>query len=86
MIPGTPIAEEEGELRSKNQITVPKRIVDALGLLPGDRLVFVVRKEEPDKVHLYRMPRSFAGIAPDAYGGPRAGSTFVRAEREAWEE
>jgi hypothetical protein len=37
-------------------------------------------------MHVHRMRRSFAGIAPHAYGGTHDGATYIRAEREAWGE
>jgi AbrB family looped-hinge helix DNA binding protein len=81
-----PLLQEEGEVRVKNQVTVPKQIATALGLHAGDRVLFVIHENEPGEVHLYRMPESFAGIAPDAYGGEGGSAAFIRSEREAWEE
>jgi AbrB family looped-hinge helix DNA binding protein len=80
------IVAKQSNLRPKNQVTLPKPVVSALNLQPGDRLVFVVREGEPDQMHVYRMPRSFAGIAPHAYGGTQDGAAYIRAEREAWGE
>jgi bifunctional DNA-binding transcriptional regulator/antitoxin component of YhaV-PrlF toxin-antitoxin module len=81
-----PIVQEAGDLRKKNQITLPRAVATALGVGPGDRVMFVVEEGEPGEAHLYRMPRSFAGIAPHAYGGDTSSEVYVRAEREAWEE
>ncbi len=81
-----PALQEEGEVRKKNQVTVPMPIATALGLRAGDRLLFVIHEHERGEAHLYRMPESFAGVAPHAYGGSRNSSDFMRAEREAWEE
>jgi AbrB family looped-hinge helix DNA binding protein len=80
------IVREPGDLRKKNQITLPKAVADALGVRQGDRLLFVVEEGEPGEAHLYRMPRSFAGIAPHAFGGLARGGAYVQAEREAWDE
>ena len=80
------IVAKQSDLRPKNQVTIPQPVVAALGLQPGDRLVFVVREGERDQMHVYRRPRSFAGIAPHAYGGTEEGATYIRAEREAWGE
>jgi AbrB family looped-hinge helix DNA binding protein len=80
------IVAKQSDLRPKNQVTIPKPVVAALDLQPGDRLVFVVREGEPHQMHVYRMPRSFAGIAPHAYGGTQDGAAYIRAEREAWGE
>jgi AbrB family looped-hinge helix DNA binding protein len=81
-----PIALQQGELRKKNQITLPKTIADALGVGPGDRLLFVIEEDEPGQAHVYPMPKSFAGVAPHAYGGECSSAAYARTEREAWEE
>ena len=80
------LVEEEGDIRPKNQVTLPKRIAEALGVSPGDGLVFVDDEDQTDELRVYCVPRSFAGIAPHAYGGPQSGTAYVRAERKAWEE
>jgi AbrB family looped-hinge helix DNA binding protein len=83
---GKPTIQEPGDLRKKNQITLPKAIADALGIGPGDRVLFVVEEGEPGEAPLYRMPKSFAGVAPHAYGGETSSVECVRTERTAWEE
>lgn len=40
-----PLVEEEGDLRQKNQVTIPRQVVRLLGLRPGDRLIFEVSAE-----------------------------------------
>lgn len=81
-----PVVQEAGDLRKKNQITLPRAIAEALGVGPGDRLMFVVEEGESGEAHLYRMPQSFAGVAPHAYGADTDSASYVRAERRAWEE
>jgi bifunctional DNA-binding transcriptional regulator/antitoxin component of YhaV-PrlF toxin-antitoxin module len=68
-------------VRARNQITLPKQIVQAMKLEPGDRLLFVAEKGVEDRAVIHRLPRSYAGIAPDAYGDS---SEYVRGEREDW--
>ncbi|HZS94110.1 MAG TPA: hypothetical protein VFA78_04890 [Chloroflexota bacterium] len=67
-------------------MTVPSAIARALGLRAGDRILFVFDEREPGEAHIYRLPESFAGIAPHAYGGPQTSADYVRKEREGWEE
>lgn len=81
-----PLIEEEGDLRPKNQLTVPKRVAEAMGLEPGDRLIFVVDEEGSSHARLYRLPKSLAGIAPEAYGGREGAKAYLDAERESWND
>jgi AbrB family looped-hinge helix DNA binding protein len=81
-----PTIEVEGDLRGKNQITLPKQIVDALGVQPGDRFVFVLQDGELDVVHLYRLRESYAGCLAGVYGPPEQAHAYVRQEQEAWSE
>jgi bifunctional DNA-binding transcriptional regulator/antitoxin component of YhaV-PrlF toxin-antitoxin module len=80
------IVEEPAELRPKSQVTIPKAVVGALGLKTGDRLTFVIHEGEPNQLHVYRMPSSFAGVAPHAYGGTASSAEYIRDQRETWEE
>jgi len=81
-----PVIQKQSDVRTKNQVTVPSAIARALGLRAGDRILFVFDEREPGEAHIYRLPESFAGIAPHAYGGPQTSADYVRKEREGWEE
>lgn len=71
----------EATLSSKNQVVIPGEARKALGVKPGDKLLFVVLGEQ---VVVMRKPRSFAkalrgigcGLYPDDY---------LRKERDSWE-
>jgi AbrB family looped-hinge helix DNA binding protein len=76
----------ESELREKNQITLPKRVADALGVHAGDRLIFVVDEDDPDVVHVHRLPDSYAGALAGVYGSPEEVRAYLQAEREAWNQ
>jgi hypothetical protein len=78
--------EVEGNLRDKYQLTLPKVIVDALGAHPGDRFVFAMDEGDVDVVHLYRVRESYAGALAGVYGTPEEVKSYLRGEREAWEE
>jgi AbrB family looped-hinge helix DNA binding protein len=68
----------EGDLREKNQITVPKAIAEAAGLQAGDRILFVVDDADPSVVHLHRLPESYAGLLAGVYAaadGPSEAAT-----------
>lgn len=84
--PYRPLVEEKGDLRPKNQLTVPRRVAEAMRLEPGDRLIFVVDEEGSSYARLYRMPKSLAGIAPDAYGGRGDAKGYLQAERATWND
>ncbi|MDQ2742751.1 MAG: type II toxin-antitoxin system PrlF family antitoxin [Chloroflexota bacterium] len=83
---GMLLVTEEGELRPKNQITVPRKVADALGVKPGDRLVFEIRSEEPHEVHVRRIRRDYAGALAGIYGSPDEVAAYLREERRAWGE
>jgi AbrB family looped-hinge helix DNA binding protein len=74
----------EVDLRDKNQITLPKRVADVLGVHPGDRLIFVVDECDPTVVHMHRLPDSYAGALAGVYGTPEEAKAYLQAEREAW--
>lgn len=75
---------EESELRQKNQITLPRQIARALGLEPGDRLLFEIRAGEPNEMHVRRLRESYSGALSGMYGSPEEVSRHLREEREAW--
>jgi AbrB family looped-hinge helix DNA binding protein len=70
----------ETTLSRKNQILIPKDAREALGLKPGDKLLFVVRE---DALYLRLKPKSFAkaifGIAKGVYP-----PDYLKKERASW--
>lgn len=69
------------KMSSKNQIVVPKKAREALGLRPGDRLLVSVRDD--GVLEMEREPRDLAAeleglLAPDEGDRP--------AGRDLWEE
>lgn len=56
-----PPIEAEGELREKKQLTLPKTIVQALNLSPGDRLVLRVQDDGAESIVMYPLRASNAG-------------------------
>lgn len=70
-------------VRAKSQITLPRPVVDALGVQEGDIIIFAWQ-EDPSRplVEVRPLRRSYAGVAAGAYGRPDA---FIAGEREAWE-
>ncbi len=81
---GRQLVGGESELRQKNQITVPRRIVRTLGLEPGDRLLFEIREDDPNEVHMRRLRENYAGALVGVYGSPEEAVKYLREEREAW--
>jgi AbrB family looped-hinge helix DNA binding protein len=79
-----PAVEAEADLREKNQITVPKKVVEKLGLREGDRFLFIVEEGDEDIVHLHRIRRSYAGALAGVYGTPEEIEEYIRGEHEAW--
>jgi hypothetical protein len=74
-------------LRGRNQLTLPERLVTALGARPGDELALTHDETVPGSAHLRVLPRSYAGIAGDLYGRtPDERAAHVAEERASWDE
>jgi len=71
----------EATLSSKNQIVIPREARKALGVKPGDKLMFVVLGS---RVVIMQKPKSFAkairGIARGVYP-----PDYLQKERDSWE-
>lgn len=79
--------EVEIALRERNQLTIPDRIVQRLGVEPGDRFIAAYDGADPDVIRLRRLLRSYAGIAGRIYGGTSEEQlAYVREERASWED
>lgn len=76
----------EGDLRDKNQITLPKRVAEVLGVHAGDRLIFVVDARDPTVAHIHRLRDSYAGAVAGLYGTPEETKAYLQTEREAWSQ
>jgi AbrB family looped-hinge helix DNA binding protein len=76
-----------GRLLQKNQLTLPKAIVEGLGIEPGDTLIFQIDDDTPRRVHIRPLLRSYAGILTGVYGEtPEEVAAYLREERESWGE
>jgi AbrB family looped-hinge helix DNA binding protein len=71
----------EATLSSKNQVVIPREARKALGIKPGDKLMFVVLG---DRVVVMQKPKSFAaalrGIGRDLYP-----DDYLQKERDSWD-
>ena len=72
----------EARLRGRNQLTLPDPVVQAGGLLEGERFVVEIDPSDPDTVRLHRIRASYAGALSDIYGDP---ATAMAEAREGWE-
>jgi len=72
----------EAKMRARNQLTLPEPVVQAAGILEGDRFVVEVAPGDPDTVHLHRIRASYAGALRDVYGDT---TEYLDAERQSWE-
>ena len=66
------------KLSSKNQITIPKKVVKALGLEAGDRL----RVEVEDEKIILLGPRKIANPTEEFYGSVKKKLDAVKAIRD----
>jgi len=72
----------EARLRARNQLTLPEPVVQAAGILEGDRFVVEVVLGDPDTVHLHRIRPSYAGALREVYGNT---TEYLDTERQSWE-
>jgi len=72
----------EATLSSKNQIVIPKEAREAMGLKPGDKLLFTVHTgiitlmKRPAKFH-----EAIRGLARGIYG-----DDYLKKERASWNQ
>jgi bifunctional DNA-binding transcriptional regulator/antitoxin component of YhaV-PrlF toxin-antitoxin module len=71
----------EVRMRSRNQMTLPEPVVQAAGILEGDRFVVEVATNDPETVYLRRIRPSYAGALSDVFGDA---AEYVDAERATW--
>ena len=72
----------EVRMRARNQMTLPEPIVQAAGILEGDRFVVEVTPGDPDTVRLHRIRPSYAGALRGIYDDAIA---YLETERESWD-
>jgi bifunctional DNA-binding transcriptional regulator/antitoxin component of YhaV-PrlF toxin-antitoxin module len=71
-------------LRDRNQLTLPERVAQRLGVRAGSRLLLEIREQGALEVTLRPLRESYAGIAPGAWGNDPV--RYVREERASWHE
>jgi hypothetical protein len=69
-------------LRSRNQLTLPDRIVQAAGLDEGAMFVVELDAADPDVVRLRRVRSSYAGALKGLY---EPTSEYLEGERAGWD-
>jgi len=74
-------------LRERNQLTLPERLASALEARPGDQLALTFDEGPPRTARLRVLPRSYAGVAGDIYGGTsEARAAYISEERATWDD
>jgi len=74
-------------LRERNQLTLPERLATALEARPGDQLALTFDEGPPRTARLRVLPRSYAGVAGDLYGGTsEARAAYISEERATWDD
>jgi antitoxin PrlF len=71
-----------GSVNSKGQVTIPKEIRDALGLVEGDRIVFILEKERV--VIRKATGEKLSDLLTRQEPWPEPGLEFQRRLREEW--
>lgn len=71
----------------RNQLSLPRGVRKALGIRPGDTVLFII---EGDQVCLLRRPPDLTeyayGLGKEAWEKLGGGEAFLREERAGWEE
>ena len=71
-----------GSVNSKGQVTIPKEIRDALGLVEGDRIVFML---EGERVVIRKATgEKLSDLLTRQEPWPESGLEFQRRLREEW--
>jgi len=70
-------------LRAKHQITLPKAVVRQLRLREGDELIVAV---EADRAILRPVRSTYRGALKDEFKSGRDIASFLRSERDSWQE
>ena len=74
----------EIELRDKNQMTLPDKVVRRLRMVKGTRLTLVV-DEDAGEIRLRPIRDSYAGVLAGIYGKDGAEvRTYLEEERRSW--
>lgn len=69
-------------LRSRNQLTLPAPVVDAIGIGEGDAFAVEHDPSEPDVVVLRRIRASYAGALRSLYAPT---DEYLEGERAGWD-
>ncbi len=76
----------KAKLSSKYQITLPRKVRQALGLQPGDTVVLVVSE---DTVRLRRAPKALTeymeGLGKEVWASLGGVDGYLDEEREQWD-
>jgi len=77
--------EVEITVGKRNQLKIPREIVDAFGLRAGQRLTFALSSGRPDEIVIRRMRESYAGILSGVFGTTDAErKLYIKGERDSW--
>ncbi len=80
------VLEAKVTLRPKSQLTLPQAIVRKLNIKPGDDLIISVQDDQPERIQIRPLHRSYAGVATGVYGTPKEIRAYIERERDAWDE
>ena len=81
------MAVSTAKVSARNQVSLPRQARQALGIRPGDTVLFIV---EGDEVRLVRRPPNMTdymcGLGKEAWSKLGGGEAFLREERAQWEQ
>jgi len=81
------MAVATAKVSSRNQLALPRGVRKALGIRPGDTVLFII---EDEQVRLARRPPNLTeysyGLGKEAWERLGGGEAFLREERASWEQ
>jgi len=81
------MAVATAKVGTRNQLSLPRGVRKALGVEPGDTVLFIL---EGDEVRLARKPESLTeysyGLSKEAWERLGGWEAFLREERASWEQ
>lgn len=74
---------EKVTLQDRNQVTIPKTVVEATGLRRGQAMIVHIDEDRPDEIILRLIRDSYAGTLTEVFAGIDT-KRYLDEERASW--